>query len=240
MNWRRFAGWLWRFTLRLLALAGGVTLVTCACLVSGFSPRQWLDVTSSPRQADAIVCIGGGTTGHDLPTADGWQRIATSAELFADGYAPTVVFTGRGSAAVSEAEIYAEAAQWLGLPAAAIALDPLAASTAEHPATLLKSVPGRITRESRLLLVTSVLHSRRVLMTFRRQGYTNVAVVANHVASRRLPGKVRQDRSSLPAFTPDDKQYTDPLFTLAQGSSALFTALREWAAIAVYRARGLA
>ena len=242
VNWRRLAGWLWRSTRALLVLSGAATLVTCAFLVAGLSPGfdRWLDVTSSPRQSDAIVCIGGGTTGHDLPTADGWQRIATSAELFADGYAPMVIFTGRGNAKVSEAEIYAEAGRWLGLPAAAIGLDPLPASTSEHPDALLKSMAGRITRDSRLLLVTSNLHSRRVLMTFRRHGFTSVAVVSDHSATQHLPGQVRRERSSLPAFRPDSKQYADPLFNLAQRSSALFIALREWAAIAVYRARGQA
>ena len=242
MNWRHAAGRLWRFTRALLILSGAATLVTGALLAAGLSPGvdRWLDVTSSPRQADAIVCIAGGTTGHDLPTADGWQRIATSAELFADGFAPLVVFTGRGSATVSEAEIYAEAAQWLGLPAPAISLDPLAASTAEHPEALLKSMAGRITRDSRLLLVTSNLHSRRVLMTFRRQGFTSVAVVSNYSAKRRLPGNGRREQSALPAFRTDSKQYTDPLFTLSQRSSELFSALREWAAIAVYRIKGRA
>jgi uncharacterized SAM-binding protein YcdF (DUF218 family) len=240
--WRRAAGWIRRAILALLVCLGAATLITCACLIAGTSlgVERALDVTSRPTRADAIVCIGGGTTGHDLPTADGWQRIATAAALFADGYAPMVVFTGRGNARVSEAEIYAEAGQWLGVPAPAVALDPLPASTAEHPDALLKSLGGRLTRDSRLLLVTSSLHSRRVLMTFRRHGFTNVAVVSGYSAGRRLGGQARREQSSLPAFRPDSKQYGDPLFNLAQNSSALFIALREWAAIVVYRVRGQA
>jgi hypothetical protein len=125
-----------------------------------------------------------------------------------------------------------DAARWIGL-------DPLPASTAGHPDALLKSMAGRITPSTRLLLVTSPLHSRRVLMTFRKRGFTNVTVVSEYSAKSLLPSARRRQASALPSFTPESKQYTDPLFKLARGSSRLFTALREWAAIAVYRVRGL-
>ena len=228
--------------MRVLLIVWGVaTALGCVMLIAGGPPviDRWLNVTSNPIKADAIVCIGGGTISHDIPTADGWQRIHASVQLFADGYAPLVVFTGRGNARVSEAEIYADAAKWLGLPASAIGLDPLPASTAEHPDALLKSLDGRISRTTRLLLVTSNLHSRRVLMTFRRRGFTNVTVVSDYVAKNALPLAMRRPASALPAFKPDSKNYSDPLFRLAHGSSALFTTLREWAALAVYRMRGL-
>jgi uncharacterized SAM-binding protein YcdF (DUF218 family) len=237
----RLGRWLGRSIVALLVVWGAASGLTCLLLISGRSPGfdRWLNVATSPIPADAIVCIGGGTMNHDLPTADGWQRIHASVQLFADGYAPVVVFTGRGNSKVSEAELYADAARWLGLPAPAIALDPLPASTAEHPDALLKSMAGRITQHSRLLLVTSSLHSRRVLMTFRRRGFTNVTIVSDYVAKNALPQAMRRPASALPAFKSDSKDYGDPLFRLAQGSSVLFTALREWAALAVYRARGL-
>jgi uncharacterized SAM-binding protein YcdF (DUF218 family) len=230
-----------RSIVAFLIIWGAASGLTCVLLIAGRSPgfERWLDVTSNPIAADAIVCVGGGTMNHDLPTADGWQRIHTSVQLFADGYAPLVVFTGRGNSKVSEAELYADAAKWLGLPAPVIGLDPLPASTAEHPNALLKSMAGRITQHSRLLLVTSNLHSRRVLMTFRRSGFTNVTVVGEYVAKAALPQTTRRPASALPAFKRDSKNYTDPLFRLAQGSNVLFTALREWAALAVYRVRGL-
>ena len=225
----------------MFLVSGAVTCLACASLIGGFSLGfdGWLNVTSSPVPADAIICIGSGTINHDIPTAEGWLRIHTSVQLFADGYAPVVVFTGRGNSKVSEAEIYADAGRWLGLPDAAIGLDPLPASTAEHPEALLKSMAGRITPSTRLLLVTSNLHSRRVLMTFRKRGFTSVTVVSEYSAKNDLPNARRRQQSALPAFTRDNKQYADPLFKLAQGSSVLFTALREWAALAVYRARGL-
>ncbi|OFW05497.1 MAG: hypothetical protein A3H96_12350 [Acidobacteria bacterium RIFCSPLOWO2_02_FULL_67_36] len=197
-----------------------------------------LNVAAAPAQADAIICIGGGTTSHDLPTAEGWQRIYTSVQLLADHYAPVVVFTGRGNEKVSEAEIYADAARWLGMPADAARLDPLPAGTADHPATLLKSLAGTITRDSRLLLVTSNVHSRRVLMTFRKKGFTHVRVVSDYTARARSPLDTRKAVSTLPAFQSDSKQYGDPMFTLIQRSSVLLRALREWTAIGVYWWKG--
>jgi uncharacterized SAM-binding protein YcdF (DUF218 family) len=223
-----------------LLAAGALSIAGLVWLLAGLPllVDTPLNVTTRPTPADAIVCIGGGTTNHELPTGAGWQRIYTSVQLLADGYAPVIVFTGRGNEEVSEAEIYADAARWLGMPGDAARLDPLPASTADHPDTLLKSLGGSVTRDSRLLLVTSSLHSRRVLMTFRKRGFTNVTVVSDYTARTRLPHATRREVSSLPAFRSDNKQYGDPLFTLGQRSSALLTALREWAAIAVYRWKG--
>jgi uncharacterized SAM-binding protein YcdF (DUF218 family) len=230
---------------RALAVTGFLTLLTLGWLVAGFplGIDGWLNVASAPTPADAIVCIGGGTTSNDLPTADGWQRVYTTTQLHLDRFAPLVIFTGRGNAKVSEAEAYADAARWLGVPREVTRLDPLPASTAEHPQSLLTSLGGQITRDSRLLLVTSRLHSRRVLLTFRKHGFTNVTVVSSYRARTRSaesrPAESRRTEvSALPTFRRDNKSYGDPLFTLGQRSTLLFTALREWAAIALYRVQG--
>lgn len=93
--------------------------------------------SDSPRPATAIVCVAGGTAGHGLPTPEGWDRIYTAVQLQADGLAPTIIFSGGGAENVSEAEVYAEAARWLGSPVEAFVLDPVPGSTAEHPINLL-------------------------------------------------------------------------------------------------------
>jgi uncharacterized SAM-binding protein YcdF (DUF218 family) len=223
-----------------LLAAGALSITGLLWLLAGLplGIDGWLNVASTPTPADAIVCIGGGTTSGDLPTADGWQRVYTTTQLYLDRFAPLVIFTGRGNAKVSEAEAYADAARWLGVPREATRLDPLPASTAEHPESLLRSLEGHITRESRLLLVTSNIHSRRVLLTFRKHGFTNVTVVSHYQARIRPVESRRTEVSALPAFQSDNKRYDDPLFTLGQRSSLLFSALREWVAIAIYRLQG--
>jgi len=170
-----------RVATRILSPAGAAALVGVLWLLFGLplGIDSWLDVTEKPDQADAIVCIGGGTYSDNLPSDPGWRRIYTAVQLFADGYAPVVVFTGRGTTSLSEAETYADAAAWLGLPREATILDPLPANTSEHPMSLLKAANGRFTRQSRLLLVTSSEHSRRLLLSFRKQGFTRVSVVAD-------------------------------------------------------------
>jgi DUF218 domain len=73
-----------------------------------------------PQPARAIVCITGGIASHGLPTPEGWDRIYAAVQLLADGLAPAIVFSGGGAERVSEAEVYAEAARWLGCPPEAI------------------------------------------------------------------------------------------------------------------------
>jgi uncharacterized SAM-binding protein YcdF (DUF218 family) len=237
---RRFSISLGVWIRRALVATGLLTLLTLGWLLSGLplGLDGWLNVAAPPSPADAIVCIGGGTTSNDLPTADGWQRVYTTTQLHLDRFAPLVIFTGRGNSKVSEAEVYADAARWLGVPPEVTRLDPLPASTAEHPEWLLTSLEGRITRDSRLLLVTSRLHSRRVLLTFRKHGFTRVTVVSDYQARTRAPEGARTEVSALPTFRRDNKRYGDPFFTLSHRSPLLFSALREWAAIALYRVQG--
>jgi uncharacterized SAM-binding protein YcdF (DUF218 family) len=225
----------------LLTVTGAVSLLTVGWLLTGWplGVDAALNVSEPPRQADMIVCIGAGTTGGSLPTDDGWSRIFTASQLFLDGYAPVVVFSGRGSEQLSEAEVYARAAEWLGVPRRAIRIDAGPGSTAEHPASLLRPEVAQIRRDSRLLLVTSALHSRRTLLTFRKQGFTSVQVVSSWRA-RATGGRspVLAAPSTVSDYRPSGKSYGDPLFRLRYRSHTLLSALREWAAIAAYWWRG--
>ncbi len=225
-----------------LTTTGALALLFVLWIAAGLplGIDRWLDVSEPPTPADAIVCIAGGTGLPNLPTEPGWERIYTAVQLFADGFAPVVVFTGRGSSSLSEAEIYAEAAVWLGVPREAILLDPRPSATREHPSTLLQSTSPRITRESRLLLVTSRPHSRRVLMTFRRQGFAHVSVVSDYRASR-ASGRMARDKMTT-AFTTipaSRKDYGGVLKRSGTAIDQLLVALRETAALAWYWWRGL-
>jgi uncharacterized SAM-binding protein YcdF (DUF218 family) len=228
---------------RALALVGAATLILVIWLGLGWpiGVDRWLDVSAPPVPADAIVCIAGGTSLPNLPSDDGWNRIYAAVQLFADGYAPVVVFTGRGWSGLSEAETYAEAAVWLGLPRQAILLDPHGTATSEHPATLVSSTNGRITPDSRLLLVTSRPHSRRVLMTFRKHGFTHAIVVsdyrARHASGKLAWGSKATAYGSIPASR---KEYGGMLARLTGGVDRLSVVLREAAALAWYRWKGYA
>lgn len=232
----RFVRWI------LLGLgAGAVALATL--LLSGaplLIDRLVIEV-DDPSPAAAIVCIGGGLSGDNLPLQDVWDRIYTAVQLHADGFAPKIIFTGGGTEQISEAEVYAEAAEWLGCPKEAMVLDPVPGSTAGHPQSLLELRAPRIERDTPLLLVTSSLHSKRVALTFRKAGYSNIRVVVDYEAegAGRSFGR-RQRRSRFEAFEPSGNSYNDPFNRLKWGLDRLLTTLRELAAIAVYKYRGQA
>jgi hypothetical protein len=150
------------------------------------------------------------------------------------------VFSGGGTGTVSEAEVYAEAAGWFGLPESGAAFDPTPGGTNEHPANLLKVAQPRLTTSTPLLVVTSPLHARRVSLCFRKAGFTNFRMVTSYVASNADP-RVRDRRRSLFSnFGSSGKRYDDPLNRLRWGLDTLLTTMREAGAIGVYKLRGWA
>lgn len=205
--------------------------------------NRWLDVGESPTSADAIICLTGGTTSENLPIDYGWKRIHTATELYADGYAPVTVFSGGGFAhGLSEAEVYADAAVWLGMRRAATVIDSHPESTAQHSQTLLAvTLPGgvRLTRGSRLLLVTSWFHARRALLTFRRAGFSNVRVITSY-QSATAEGQIGRHRrqSSISASAQSAKSYHDFFNNAADGYRDVFTMLREGIALVWYWRQG--
>lgn len=180
---KRFGRLLWR----LISTAGVLTLVGLLWLAAGGPVwiDRWLDVTERPVRAEAIVVLGGGTTGDNLPLPQGWERLSAAAGLFADGFAPVVIFSGGGTSRVSESEIYANAAAWLGIPRVAMIFEAKAQSTADHGHALRGRVlPGGVTigPETPLLVVTSTFHSRRALLAFARAGFTRVRIVSRYTS----------------------------------------------------------
>jgi uncharacterized SAM-binding protein YcdF (DUF218 family) len=202
----------------------------------------WLDVTEPPVPSAAIVVLAGGTNGRNLPLAQGWDRLVTANELFADRYAPVVVISGGGSSAVAEAEVYANAATWLGVSREAIVFETRAQGTKDHGAVLrgLALADGSVIGvDSPLLVVTSTFHARRALLSFHRAGFRRVRIVASYTARRddagvtAPPGSPAALTSTVADHRPSGKRYDDPLFRLAYRSFDLFIGLREIGAIVV-------
>lgn len=222
---------------------------------------RWLVESEAPQKADYIVCLAGGMGGANIPTEDGWNRIYTAAQLWLDGYAPKIVFTGGGQGKISEAEVYSGFARWFGCPEEALFFEPGAAVTAEHPMKLLE--PGAlairkdaeaaepagkqaaqtglgIRRDTPLIIVTSPLHSRRVAMVFRKAGFTDFRMVTGWSAQTTSdPAKVRALMTSkFVGFRPSVKDYSDVLNQLKRQTAYFFNALREVVAIMVYKLKG--
>ncbi len=209
-----------------------LALVAWIWLVFGWPTgfESWLDVTSPPCVSAAIVVLGAGSTGTNLPLPLGWERLDTAAALSADGFAPFVIFSGGGTEGVSEAEIYANAAAWLGVPRQAMLVEPSAQRTSDHgPALLGFTLPEgrRIARDTPLLVVTSAFHSRRALMSFGRAGFTQVRVVSRYTAKAPAAGTPASLVSKVPAYAPSGRRYEDILFRLAYRAVYLFISLQE-------------
>ena len=266
-----------------LIIAGVLANIFVVWMAAGWPMGfdRWLVVDETPRRADYIVCLAGGTAGDNIPTEDGWHRIYSAVQLWFDGYAPKIVFSGGGTDQVSESEIYAGFATWFGCPEEAIVFEPGAADTADHPTKLLETgalslrkdaaastamvsqsadtvgnkaeaaEPANkqaaqaglgIRRDTRLIIVTSPLHSRRAAMVFRKAGFTNFRMVTGWSArTTRDPAKVRALMGSrFEGFAPSGKDYGDVLNRLKWGTLRFYNALREYTAIAVYKIRGKA
>jgi hypothetical protein len=192
-------------------------------------------------KAQAVVCLTAGLTANRLPSSEGWDRVYTAVQLLLDGYADRLVFSGGGTSGLSEAEVYSEAAGWLGVPTDRMLLDPWPADTASHPGSLLKLPGAGIHRNTLLLVVTTPLHSRRVAMTFRHAGFSGFRVVTEWAGRRNDPRTVRNARTSaVRGFQPSVKRYDDVMNRTVWGVTRYGTALRECAAIIWYRLTGRA
>jgi uncharacterized SAM-binding protein YcdF (DUF218 family) len=124
--------------------------------------------------------------GHNLLLQQGWERLETAANLYADGFAPVVVISGGGASDVSEAEIYANAAAWLGIPRQAMRLETGAQRTADHGKKLrgYTLADGTVVGPGgrRCWSVTSAFHTRRARASFIDAGLTRVRLVSRHTA----------------------------------------------------------
>ncbi len=198
-----------------------------------------LIVDDKPIESPYIVCVAGGLSGNNLPTAEGMQRIYTAVQLYFDGFAPKIIFTGGGTERVSEAEVYSEVAAWFGAPKNDMILDPYPSGTAEHPYNVLSLQTIDIDKTTALNIVTSRLHSKRVALCFRKAGFENFRMVTRHISRLEDPELVRSlKRSGFEDFTPSGKSYGDPLNRLRWRLDYFFTALREVAALVWYWWRG--
>lgn len=200
---------------------------------------KFLQVSELPVGGHSIVCIAGGISGHNLPTAEGWDRIYTSVQLYFDGYAPFIIFTGGGVGDITEAEVYAEAAQWLGCPEEAIVLCPKSDSTHQHPENVLRVEDIDMDLSAPLNIVTSSLHSRRTWMCFKKAGFENIRMVTRYTSRLGDESIVRDLRTSrFEDFSPSDKKYNDLFMKLRQKTSYFFRASRELVGIVYYKLKG--
>ncbi|WP_329501472.1 YdcF family protein [Kitasatospora herbaricolor] len=116
------------------------------------------------RPCSVIIGLGS----HDLGVA------TTSAQLYRQGFAPLVVFSGANSPTTSgrfprgEAVHYREHAMMLGVPSSAILLEPRATNTAENLSLSREVLAAAEVPVSSVLLVSKPYEQRRSFATARK------------------------------------------------------------------------
>lgn len=133
--------------------------------------------TDYRRHADAIVVFGARAYADGRPSQALADRTRTACELYREGYAPLLIFSGGpGDGAIHETESMRAYALSLGVPAEAIVLDYDGLNTdhtVDNTALLFRQY-----QVHSALAVSHFYHLPRVKMTYRRAGLTVFTVPA--------------------------------------------------------------
>jgi uncharacterized SAM-binding protein YcdF (DUF218 family) len=131
-----------------------------------------LAVTDPLATSDVIVAVSG----------DNGPRTETAVALWKQGFAPLLLFSGSSldPESVSSAELMKRDAVRLGVPAAAILVEPTASTTDENAKLTAQLMIDRGLHSA--ILVTSPYHQRRAALLFSRAfGYSGLVFI-NHPA----------------------------------------------------------
>lgn len=151
-------------------------------------------VTDYRRPADAIVVFGARTYADGTMSSSLTDRVRTGCELYRDGLAPRIIFSGgRGDGAIHETEAMRAFALRHGVPAQAITRDPLGINT---ESTVRNTARGN----GRILAVSHFYHLPRIKMTYQRYGAEVYTVPADASSLRPLAYNVARESVAFWAY----------------------------------------
>jgi uncharacterized SAM-binding protein YcdF (DUF218 family) len=196
---------------------------------------RYTDTANLPEAA-AIVVLGGATRPQFPPRpwidlAEEGDRVLHGAQLYLQGKAPLLVLSGGrmtwgARKSRSEAEDMAEIAAALGVPRAAMLIEPDSLNTFENAAYTRALLADR--QIDRILLVTSAMHMPRSLAIFQKQGFLAIPAPTDfHVV----------DEPFDPALTTWQGRVLNGL-PQADSLHFLTRALKEYVGIVIYWLRG--
>ena len=151
-------------------------VVAIVATIVFFGLGFYLSPQSKLSKVDVIVAVSGGDTA---------ARTAEAAQLYRDGYAPKIIFSGAAldPNSPSNAQTMAKIAEGEGVPSKAIELDEVAMDTRQNASGVAKIVARDDYRS--IILVTSPYHQRRVYTVF-RQALGKDITILNHSSIDKL------------------------------------------------------
>lgn len=126
--------------------------------------------------SDAIVVLGADANPDGTLGNASLVRFVEGTVLYRQGLAPIIVFSGSPAETLTRARL----ARALGIPDAAILVEPRARTTSEEARLIAERLKGRAVR--RILLVTNSAHLSRAVRVFEAQGLNVSAVPADDVS----------------------------------------------------------
>lgn len=143
----------------VLGFASGVVVAVPLFVGALVGIGHALAVSDPLREADAIVAISGDTG----------PRVVAAVELWKQGYARVIVFSGGSEdpRSAPSAELMKRQAVLLGVPDGRILLEPEAATTQQNAQRVALVLHEAGLRSA--ILVTSPYHQRRAAMHFKRE-----------------------------------------------------------------------
>jgi uncharacterized SAM-binding protein YcdF (DUF218 family) len=164
--WRRFLFWanllLWAFFLAGLGIA--FTPVT-GYLLKALAMKEEI------RHADAIVVLGGGVNRGRYLTLSSSHRLVRGVQLYHEGKAQKIIFSGGVSpkAGVAEGAVLAQEARRMLIPPENILIEKNSRRTYEQAVETKKILEPM--RWKSIILVTSYAHMKRALLCFEQAGF---------------------------------------------------------------------
>ena len=163
----------------ILWLAFLIILVIAFTPLTGYMVKP-LEVKEDIRKADVIVVLSGGIDkGRYLSLASS-QRMVRGAQLYFEGRAKKILFSGGipPKNGVAEAAVMAQEAKRLNIPAEDILVEKRSQSTHEKVVEVKKMTEAL--RWKSLILVTSYSKMKRSLMAFEYAGFKVYPAPADH------------------------------------------------------------
>jgi vancomycin permeability regulator SanA len=155
-----------------------ISFVLCA-VIFPVAQMFCFGLTDYRRPADAIVVFGAGIGSDGTPSPALFDCVRTGCLLYQQGLAPVLIFSGGNERPTDEPTVMKRLAVEMGVPAAAIVLDPDGLNTDATVNNCRRLLPAM--HAARVLTVSHFYHLPRVKMTFARAGIDVCTVPAEQI-----------------------------------------------------------